>query len=71
MCKTELTEFGKEVKFELVLRNKTQEWLMEQVRADTGLYLDSPYLRRIMIGKATPAKIIASIRKILDLADSD
>ena len=66
-----ICEFGKEIKKRLVDIDKTHEWLISEVREETGLYFDRSYLYKIMSGKATPAKIIASIRKILDLADSD
>lgn len=49
MAKT--SEFGKAVKIRLIELEKTQEWLIEQVREKTGDFFDSSYLYRIMAGK--------------------
>lgn len=49
MSKT--TEFGKTVKIRLVELERTQEWLIEQVKEKTGDYFDSSYLHRILAGK--------------------
>ena len=45
------TEFGKAVKIRLVELEKTQEWLIQQVKERTGDYFDSSYLYRLMAGK--------------------
>ena len=60
-------KFGKAVKKKLVDIEQTQEWLMQQVRDDTGLYIDSSYLYKILTGKLRTPKIIESISKILDI----
>ena len=49
MAKT--TDFGKAVKIRLVEMEKTQEWLIEQVKTKTGDFFDSSYLHRILAGK--------------------
>ena len=49
MAKT--TDFGKAVKVRLIELDKTQEWLIEQVKAKTGDFFDSSYLHRILTGK--------------------
>lgn len=49
MAKT--SDFGKAVKIRLVEMEKTQEWLIEQVKEQTGDYFDSSYLHRILTGK--------------------
>ena len=62
-----LCQFGKEVKKRLVDCDENQEWLIEKVRQDTGLYFDSSYLHKILVGsKATPS-IVGSICKILKI----
>ena len=61
-------DFGKTVKKKLVDIDQTQAWLIEQVRADTGLYFDSSYLYKVMAGRRNAPNIIQSIRKILDIA---
>lgn len=49
MAKT--TDFGKAVKIRLVELEKTQDWLIQQVKERTGDYFDSSYLYRLMAGK--------------------
>lgn len=62
-----ICEFGKEIKKKLVDLDKTQEWLMQQVRNDTGKYFDCWYLHRILTGTSATQSMITSICKILDL----
>lgn len=64
------SEFGKEVKKKLVDIDQTQEWLCREVNLDTGLYIDSAYMSRILTGKLSTPKIVASINRILQLDDS-
>ena len=67
---TKLCQFGKEIKKRLVDIDKNQEWLILQVRTDTGLYFDSSYLYKVLVGKIATPSIIASICKILDISYS-
>ena len=59
---SKLCNFGKEIKKRLVDIDKNQEWLITEVRADTGLYFDTGYLHKILVGR-----IVASISKILEI----
>lgn len=70
MFKYGFTEFGKDVKKRLIDLDKSQEWLISQLNRDTGLFVDSSYLNRILTGRCNSEKIIASISKILDLCGS-
>lgn len=70
MRKNELTEFGKEVKLELLLRGETQEWLARQVKARSGKYIDSSYIYKILSGKRNAPEIKAHIRAVLGLPTS-
>lgn len=63
----QVCDFGKEVKKKLVDIDQNQEWLCQRVREDSGLYVDSAYMSRIIYGIRTPEKIVASICKILDI----
>lgn len=46
-------DFGKEIKKKLVDIDRTQAWLIEKVREETGgMYIDDSYLYRIMKGDA-------------------
>lgn len=50
-----VSDFGKAVKIRLIELDKTQDWLIEQVKERTGDFFDSSYLYRILAGK-TPAE---------------
>lgn len=67
MATVKLCDFGKEIKKKLVDIDQTQEWLIQQVKEDTGLFFDSSYMHKVLTGKIATPKIIESIAKILDL----
>ncbi len=67
MRKRELTEFGKEIKLELMMRNQTQEWLIQQVRGRSGMYVDSSILYKIMVGERNSPKIKQHICEVLGM----
>lgn len=66
-----LTPFGKEIKKRLVDIERTQAWLIEQVRGATGLYFDRSYMHKIQTGQLSTPKIVQAIREILDLPNQD
>lgn len=69
-----VTDFGIAVKVRLMEMQKTQTWLVEQVKERTGTYFDSSWLHRILTGKlpaesgyeGNPSKIEV-IREILGM----
>jgi hypothetical protein len=69
-------DFGKQVRIRLIELDKTQEWLIEQVKERTGDFFDSSYLHRILSGKllcetgrnGKPGKATV-IREILGLSE--
>ena len=63
------TAFGKSIKIRLIEMEKTQDWLIEQVRNRTGLFFDSSYLWKIMNGVCATPGIVSAIRDILELPD--
>ena len=67
LAKINDSEFGKAVKIRLIEMDKTQDWLIEQVRNRTGLFFDSSYLWKILNGVVSTPGMIAAIREILDL----
>lgn len=67
---TKLCSFGKEIKKRLVDIDKNQEWLIAQVKADTGLYFDSSYLYKVLTGTIATPSIVSSICQILDIQQS-
>lgn len=72
----QVSEFGMAVKVRLIEMQKTQSWLIEQVKERTGDFFDSSYLHRLLTGKleggtgwdGKPGKA-AVIREILGLED--
>ena len=62
-----LTEFGKQVKYRLVDLGCSQEWLQEQVREKTGLFVDSSYMYKILTGQRAAPKIVDAIREVLEM----
>lgn len=71
MKNSKLTDFGLCVKTELLRQGMNQVELEKRVSEDTGLFLDSGYMYKILTGQRAPEKIVSSIRKILNLPDSD
>ena len=66
----EYIAFGLEVKTKLLgPPNRTQSWLADQIRAATGMYVDSAYLSRILKGQRNAPKVVQEIRDILDLPE--
>ena len=64
------TNFGLEVKTKLLgPPARTQDWLVEQVKESTGLYVDDSYISKILTGQRNAPKIVHAIREILDLPE--
>ena len=70
MIKSGITPFGKEVKKRLVDLEQNQEWLMQQITAKTGLFVDSGYMHKIMTGQRNAPKVVQAIREILDIPEA-
>lgn len=68
MGNAKFCQYGKEIKKRLIDIDKTQAWLIEQVKQDTGLYFDDSYLYKVMAGRNNNSKIKASIEKVLGVA---
>lgn len=66
----ETTQFGKAIKKRLIDLDKGQPWVIEQVKERTGLYFDSSYLHKIMVGKLATPSIVGAIREILDIPEN-
>lgn len=66
--KRPLTEYGVEVKVKLMKLNKTQKWLIGEVKKLLPqTYLDSSNLYKIMTGEIRSTKIESAINQILDI----
>lgn len=63
-----MSDFGKVIKTALISREKTLNWLFEQVREKTGLYFDRSYYSKMVNGKCkTNPQITAAIKEILNI----
>lgn len=68
----EYTSFGLTVKTKLLgPPTRTQAWLVEEVRAATGLYVDDAYISKILTGQRTAPKIVQAIRDVLELPEQN
>ena len=65
------SDFGLCVKTELLRRGKEQKWLEEAITEETGLFVDSGYMYKILTGQRNAPKIVAAIRKILDMQEGE
>lgn len=67
MNKSKFTDWGLQVKMELLKQGKEQKWLEEEVTKRTGLYLDSGYVYKILTGQRNAPKIVSAINEILGI----
>jgi hypothetical protein len=49
---------------------REQKWLIEAVAEETGLYIDSSYLYKILTGKRNAPKIVTAICDILSIQNN-
>lgn len=64
--KNPLTEYGISIKTELLKLNKTQNWLIEEVKKMLPeRYLDVSYLNRIMTGQVKQSVVMDAIDRVL------
>lgn len=62
-----LTTFGKQVKYRLIDIEQTQAWLQERIKEETGLFVDSGYMYKILTGQRNAPKITQAICEILEI----
>lgn len=62
-----ISEYGKRIKMRLAELGESQNWLIAKVGESTGLFFDSSYLHKIMIGKEKSRNIINAINEILNI----
>lgn len=63
--KIPLTEYGKSVKKRLIEMDKSQAWLIEQLKRKTGKFVDSSLLNKILTGKSNSSTIISAINELI------
>lgn len=62
-----LSDFGFAIKIKLLQKNKKQAWLIDKLRNETGMYVDSSLMHKISVGKYPKSKLIPAIKKILSM----
>ena len=66
---SKFTDFGLCVKTELLQMGKEQKWLEEAISEQTGLYMDSGYMYKILTGQRNAPKIVAAICELLNIQE--
>lgn len=64
---SKFTDFGLCVKTKLIQTGKSQKWLEEEITKQTGLYVDSGYMYKILTGQRNSPKIVEVICEILNI----
>lgn len=67
MPKHQMTPFGMEMKTKLLKLGQTQQWLIQQCKDMTGMYVDCSNLYKIMTGQLNSPKLEHAIKTILQL----
>jgi hypothetical protein len=62
-----ICQYGKEIKKRLVDIDRSQGWLIEEVKEKTGLFFDGGYLYKILSGQNATPKIVAAINETLGI----
>lgn len=65
--KNPLTDYGIEVKTKLISMGKTQNWLIDQVKSRTGMFMDCSLLNKIITGRSNSSRIVGAINDILGI----
>ena len=69
MAECKYSQFGLDVKMALLKSGKTQNWLIDRVKEETGLYFDDSYLYKILTGQRKAKEIVDVISSILGVKD--
>ena len=64
---SKVSDFGLCVKTELLKNRRTQKWLEEEITKQTGLFVDSGYMYKILTGQRNAPKIVEAICEILNI----
>ena len=70
MDECKFTEFGLQVKTELLRKGKSQKWLEESISEATGLFVDGSYMYKVLTGERNAPKIVQAIKEILNIPDA-
>lgn len=64
---SKISDFGLCVKTKLLKINRNQKWLAEEITKQTGLYVDSGYMYKILTSQRNAPRVVDAICKILDI----
>ena len=67
LSQNNLTEFGKQVKIELINLQKNQKWLISEINKLGTLKVDTSFLHRVLTGKVKKSKMESLIKQILKI----
>lgn len=65
-----ISDYGMRIKMRLLELGKNQNWLIDEVALRTGLFFDSGYLYKIMVGTSRSENITSAINEILGFESS-
>ena len=69
--KNAVTPFGITIKTKLLELNRTQNWLIEQVKAmDTSVYVDSSVINKVLTGQIKTGKVVDAIKRVLNIEEN-
>lgn len=63
----QLTAYGKEVKKRLIDMDKSQDWLIDQIREKSGMFCDGGYLYKVLTGQRGAKRIVSAINESLGI----
>ena len=67
--KRTVSEFGIAVKIKLVKMNKTQNWLIEEIKKrNPTMFVDSSVLYKVLTGQIVSGKIVDTIKTVLGIS---
>lgn len=67
--KRTVSEFGIAIKIKLVKMNKTQNWLIEEIKKrNPTMFVDSSVLYKVLTGQIVSGKIVDTIKTVLGIS---
>ena len=67
--KRTVSEFGIAVKIKLIKMNKTQNWLIEEIKKrNPTMFVDSSVLYKVLTGQIVSGKIVDAIKTVLGIS---
>ena len=68
MSRRPFTPFGIAVRSSLLKSGRTQEWLIQECKNKTGLFIDSSVMSKLMTGQRNSKRLKQAIVEILNLS---